>query len=152
MPIPIPELTAAPDTHLTRTAHGWTLMHQGQPLCHERATLADCLAIGARAKLHIPAPVWIANLARFGTLDEARATQLASGELTGAQLAVELKSRRAVQLIIYTGKTVRGYSETRTHYFGSPGNAHSFAADAGAEHFNLYGWNGEHWTTDALPE
>lgn len=61
-----------PTTHLTRQRAGWTLIHQGMPLCADGSTLSDCLAIAARARLHLPAQVWIAGLGRFGSLQEAR--------------------------------------------------------------------------------
>lgn len=67
-----------PTTHLTRQRVGWTLIHQGMPLCADGTTLADCLAIASRAKLHLPARVWIAELTRFGSMQEAKALQKAA--------------------------------------------------------------------------
>lgn len=61
-----------PSTHLTRTETGWTVIHQGMPLIREDSSLGDCLAVGARCKLHLPAEIWIAILGRFGTLEEAK--------------------------------------------------------------------------------
>lgn len=62
-----------PETHLTRQIHGWTLIHQGQPLCRDGSTLADCLAIAARQKLHVSDRIWIAEAGRFATMQQAKA-------------------------------------------------------------------------------
>lgn len=65
-----------PETHLTRTAvGGWTVIYQGQPLLHEKATLADCFAVAARIQIKLPAQVWIGAQGRFGTLTEAKEAQ-----------------------------------------------------------------------------
>ena len=66
-----------PATYLSRTGSGYTVIHQGLPLTHDRATLSDCFAVASRMKLELPAQVWIGSLGRFGTLAEAKATEAA---------------------------------------------------------------------------
>jgi len=61
-----------PETHLTRQAEGWTLIHQGQPLTADGRTLADCMAVAARAKLHISEHVWSAAKGTWQSLAEAK--------------------------------------------------------------------------------
>lgn len=64
---------STPTTHLTRQPEGWTLIHQGQPLTADGRTLADCMAVAARTKLHISEKVFIASKGRFDTLANAKA-------------------------------------------------------------------------------
>ena len=49
-------------THLTRTRSGWCLIHQGQPLTRETATLEDCKVIAKQYRLTIPLAFWSAEL------------------------------------------------------------------------------------------
>lgn len=61
-----------PETYLSRTERGWTVIHRGLPMCHDLASLADCFAIGARFKLTLSARVWIGARGIWGTLSEAK--------------------------------------------------------------------------------
>jgi hypothetical protein len=61
----------APETHLTKTETGWTLIHQGMPLLRENSSYNDCAIVAARFGLSIGAPIWIAKLGRFGAYREA---------------------------------------------------------------------------------
>ena len=61
-----------PQCHLTRQRKGWTLIHQGQPLTADGRSLADCLAVAARHKLHLSDRVWIAEQGRFAAMKEAK--------------------------------------------------------------------------------
>lgn len=74
-------------------------------------------------------------------------------QLTGAQLRDALKAPvpACVHLLYYTGKIVRGYSDTRSFYFADKTQALAYASAMGFEHFNLYGRAGSPvWSSDHL--
>lgn len=87
-----------PATHLTRTETGWTLIHNGMPLCAETSSLADCLALASRAKLHVPAQVWIASLGRFGSMAEAKSGEAAKDTFSYLFTNIETGEAREVRL------------------------------------------------------
>ena len=67
-----PPPTANPTTHLTLSENGWALIHQGQPLTHNSASFADCLAVASRQKLRLSALIWVASEGKFETLSRAK--------------------------------------------------------------------------------
>lgn len=70
--------------------------------------------------------------------------------LTCNQALQSMKAGTAVKLVIYTGeRSTLGYSLTKEACFSSTTEAIAFADNA--PNFNLYGWNGRHWSSDALP-
>ena len=65
-------MNTIPQTYISRTAAGYQLHHQGQPLTADNRSFTDCVAVAARMKLHTHGENWIGPLGRFGTMTEAK--------------------------------------------------------------------------------
>jgi hypothetical protein len=77
---------------------------------------------------------------------------LPGNQLTCTQLRHEIQHGHPVRLTIYTGKVSKlGYRISIDHAFRNVEDAKSFAAEQKAHSFNLYGWDGTNWSSDALP-